>query len=658
MKKINIPKFLVLMGICISLSSGPALAQTSLTPVPGGPVQMDQDYLVWMAYEHNNWEVYYHNLKSGQTGNLSNDAAHQAHPDVWSHYVVWEDSRNYPDNPNGRYDIYLYDFNTGSAQKISQTAGDHREPIIANNKVVWTNRQDGKTNIILYDLTTATQNTVHSGTTAFGVKFDGQVIAWTDFQNGNSDIYAYDLNKQTEIRLTSSANDEMAPLVGGGQIVWAEEHNGSSQIYAYSSTDELTRRVSAGPEDHTPVAFDGNALLLKENGQLYLNQSPNTAVQQPVALKTSSTTQVILQGDQVFYLNGGQLEQEAVTTVIERGITELANPKTASGGSSGDNAQFSASIDNIFKSPGGNLTLNILRNTFKQDFALGITELPNTDPGNLVKTDSGKFLAISPIYQLETGLTEIPAHPIKLTLTYTLDNKQPREQRKIALYQQNPAGGWEYIPSKHNLQEQTIQAEITSIAPLALMIYQVEFTDLKKHWAQEAIETIAAHQAIKGYPGGSFQPENVITRAEFTKLLLAITGEQPTAKTPNLYQDVSPEHWAKDYIATASQKGWVRGFNNRFNPDSPLNREEMVTILMRALGNPTKYPAADSTGILRLQKFQDKGKISPWAREFFSQAIGEQLIQGSGNRLNPTGRATRAEAAALLYRYLSTSGRF
>ena len=44
-------------------------------------------------------------------------------------------------------------------------------------------------------------------------------------------------------------------------------------------------------------------------------------------------------------------------------------------------------------------------------------------------------------------------------------------------------------------------------------------------------------------------------------------------------------------------------------------------------------------------------KVSPYAKTGMQWAIGTGVVTGSGNLINPSGTATRAEAASMLYKY-------
>ena len=66
-----------------------------------------------------------------------------------------------------------------------------------------------------------------------------------------------------------------------------------------------------------------------------------------------------------------------------------------------------------------------------------------------------------------------------------------------------------------------------------------------------------------------------------------------------------------------------------------------------------KYKGYDTTqGGMAVREFADSDKISGWAAESVSWAVSEGLLSGSdGNRLNPTGTATRAQVAQVLMNF-------
>ena len=47
-----------------------------------------------------------------------------------------------------------------------------------------------------------------------------------------------------------------------------------------------------------------------------------------------------------------------------------------------------------------------------------------------------------------------------------------------------------------------------------------QFKDIEKHWAKDEIQAIIAMGIVNGYPDGTFRPNNKISRAEFSKMIV------------------------------------------------------------------------------------------------------------------------------------------
>lgn len=120
---------------------------------------------------------------------------------------------------------------------------------------------------------------------------------------------------------------------------------------------------------------------------------------------------------------------------------------------------------------------------------------------------------------------------------------------------------------------------------LALTVVDGNYSDLKvSHWALDEIMYLADGMIIGGYPNGSFQPEKNTTRAEAAKML-ALALELPIESAAAGYKDVSSKHWAKDYIAAVSKAGLFNGNpDGTFEPDDMLTRAEMAKVISIAYG--------------------------------------------------------------------------
>ena len=75
--------------------------------------------------------------------------------------------------------------------------------------------------------------------------------------------------------------------------------------------------------------------------------------------------------------------------------------------------------------------------------------------------------------------------------------------------------------------------------------------------------------------------------------------------------------------------------------------------------NYAKYKKKDTTKRADLSKYIDSSKVSSYAKEAVSWAIATKIISGKVNytKIDPFGKATRAETAAMIENYCNYVGR-
>jgi hypothetical protein len=91
---------------------------------------------------------------------------------------------------------------------------------------------------------------------------------------------------------------------------------------------------------------------------------------------------------------------------------------------------------------------------------------------------------------------------------------------------------------------------------------------------------------MQGDTGGTFRPDEPMTRAEAAAVFLRIAGMSPVLNlTSSSFSDVQPMSWAAGYIEAARQAGLLAGYpDNTFRPADLLSRAEFATLASDALG--------------------------------------------------------------------------
>lgn len=171
----------------------------------------------------------------------------------------------------------------------------------------------------------------------------------------------------------------------------------------------------------------------------------------------------------------------------------------------------------------------------------------------------------------------------------------------------------------------------------------------ENYWAYEEVETFINADIIDGYMDEDLnmtvKPENKITRAQFTKILVNALGLKSTG-APKAFKDVKPADWYYEYVSTASSLGIISGKEDgTFAPNANITRDQMTKMIVLAFEKSVKFPAAGK------QKFIDVNN-KYWAFDFVNKAAANGIVKGYGDQFKPRNLATRAQAMVMIHRAL------
>ncbi len=171
------------------------------------------------------------------------------------------------------------------------------------------------------------------------------------------------------------------------------------------------------------------------------------------------------------------------------------------------------------------------------------------------------------------------------------------------------------------------------------------FTDIKNHWAEAEIAGAVEKGYMKGMSEELFAPDEPLTRAMFVTILHRAAG-LPTSEKTAVFSDVPQDEWFAEAVSWACENGIVRGVSDTlFAPEAPVTREQMALILYR-------YAAKDDE-VVKEVPFTDLEGLSEEAVKAVAWAYANGLIKGmTETTFAPQGQATRAQAAALLVRFI------
>lgn len=183
----------------------------------------------------------------------------------------------------------------------------------------------------------------------------------------------------------------------------------------------------------------------------------------------------------------------------------------------------------------------------------------------------------------------------------------------------------------------------------AQLTVQLPFTDMEGHWAREAVRHVYARGLMAGTGATTFSPDLTTTRGMIVTILYALEGKPAVPGGP-AFTDVPHDAYYADAVTWAETCGIISGYGGGvFGPDDPITREQLAAILRQYAA----YKQYDVTAKADLSQFVDTDQIGAWSFDALAWACGANMISGVGGQvLDPTGNATRAQAAVILMRYL------
>ena len=182
-----------------------------------------------------------------------------------------------------------------------------------------------------------------------------------------------------------------------------------------------------------------------------------------------------------------------------------------------------------------------------------------------------------------------------------------------------------------------------------------DYTDVdRKSWYHTAVDFVLQYGLMGSTKTDkkTFEPTTPCTRAMIVTILYSLANKPAVAYTAK-FPDVMDGQWYTSPVMWAYQNGVVSGYDNGyFGTNDKITREQMAVILKAY----SEKIGRDTTGRADLSGYPDAAKVT-WSREAVSWAVSEGLISGKAqngrNYLDPQGKASRAEVAVILMKFLS-----
>ncbi|MEG2583889.1 MAG: S-layer homology domain-containing protein, partial [Oscillospiraceae bacterium] len=166
-------------------------------------------------------------------------------------------------------------------------------------------------------------------------------------------------------------------------------------------------------------------------------------------------------------------------------------------------------------------------------------------------------------------------------------------------------------------------------------------------WAEKQINSLADKGIIKGVSETLFAPQDNITRADYTILLVRMLGVN--ADFTDNFDDIPEDAYYYKEIGVAKKLGIALGVGeNKFDPKATVTREDLFVLAYRTLLDQ-KITLTSATKD-EISAFTDAGDVSDYAKLAIATLVKNGLVEGFENKIKPKDFATRAETAVFIFR--------
>lgn len=167
-------------------------------------------------------------------------------------------------------------------------------------------------------------------------------------------------------------------------------------------------------------------------------------------------------------------------------------------------------------------------------------------------------------------------------------------------------------------------------------------------WHTEAIEYVTTAGLMKGGGNSNFQPNQPLTRAQVITLLYRLAGN-PKTEYIRKFQDVPQDEWYTNSVSWAYQQGIVNGTSETtFAPSNNVTREQLAVMINNYIKTTgTELQTAEKA----LYRVKDCWSVSPYAERGVMMVCQTGLMNPDGQyNFNPRQAVTRADAAVVFMR--------
>ena len=237
---------------------------------------------------------------------------------------------------------------------------------------------------------------------------------------------------------------------------------------------------------------------------------------------------------------------------------------------------------------------------------------------------------------------------VTVSINYTPTADELKDPEHIVIWYIDGSGKVVPVPSgRYDIKTGKVTFTTSHFSKYAIAYQHKTFKDIEKSYARKMIEVLASKGIINGTSADTYDPALNVTRADF--MVLLVKSLSLNAEVDGNFVDIKPSDYYYNAVGIAKKLGITGGIgSNKYDPKAKISRQDMMVLTARAMSAAGKITMAGSDA--GLEKFNDAGSISSYAKVSIATLVKAGIIGGSGGRVYPRDTAKRDEIAAMVYR--------
>ena len=206
------------------------------------------------------------------------------------------------------------------------------------------------------------------------------------------------------------------------------------------------------------------------------------------------------------------------------------------------------------------------------------------------------------------------------------------------------------------IEEETPEVEVPDTETPEEETEEVVFTDIIEEYkfAEEAIYDLVNKKVIDGMGGGLYAPGGEFTREQFCKIIVAAL-EYELKDYEGTFSDIATDRWSAPYVQAAVDSGLFKGYpDGTFLPEQVITRQEMAVVAARAaVAKGLVDQAKVDKFVMEKSDYLDKEDVADWAGNAVAWLEAQEVFVGvAGENFEPVKNVNRAEAALVVFNTL------